>query len=51
MGGQRGKGKNTPEQWRVKQGAEEQQTTNRYINLRGKKNQWNTGYHWYHYGY
>ena len=47
----KGKGKNTTEQWRVKQGAEEQPTTNRQINQRGKKNHRNTGYHWYHYGY
>ena len=47
----RGKGKNTTEQWRVKQGAEEQPTTSRQINQRGKKNHRNTGYHWYHYGY
>ena len=47
----KGKGKNTTEQWRVKQVAEEQPTPNRYINLRGKKNHQNTGYNWYHYGY
>ena len=39
----KGKGKNTTEQWRVKQGAEEQPTTNRQINQRGKKNHRNTG--------
>ena len=38
----KGKGNNTTEQWRMKQSAQQEASTTRQINQRGKKNQRNT---------